>query len=291
MWAELSNAEGRALFGEVRLVALRGFRSDVIARLPLADRLRARAVLADRIDLVRRVAALEHGMRIDAGQAAVAWSDGKLLLSVSASITTSDGTFPEPFRIEPPPPWRPGEPAIPSTTLIEDLDVAEELAASRMDIVLRHRTDTVEFLVPLRTNADALEGGALSLTATGELDPGLPGEGMALGEGIWDLSIRVVSCGWELTRRLGHADVIHDAAPAPVAGTDLVAVPYVTERGNLSLRVRSQQPDAARSRRGLTRNRFGISRQWRRMVPAPLRRIARRALGPSQGAPVDEAGT
>ncbi|MDQ3691675.1 MAG: hypothetical protein M3406_16920 [Chloroflexota bacterium] len=288
-WAELSNAEGRALFGEVRLVALRGFRSDVIARLPMADRLRARAVLADRIDLVRRLAALELGMRIDAGPAAVTWSDGKLLLSVSASITISAGAFPDAFRIEEP--WRPAEPASQSIAPIEDLDVTEELATSRMDIVLRHRSDTAEFLVPLRTEASAPEGGTLSLTATGQLDPGHAGEGTALREGIWDLTIRVVSCGWEVMRRLGNPQGIHDAAPAPVAGTDLVAVPYVTDRGNLSLKVRSLQPRVAPSRQGLGRNRSGVARQWRRIVPAPLRRIGRRALGPSQSAPLDESGT
>ncbi len=298
-WAELSNAEGRALFGEIRLVALRRFRSDVITQLPMAYRLRARAVLADRIDLVRRLAAIELGMRTDLGPAAVAWSDGKLLLSVSASIMNSDGTPPDVFRANGRLSWRPMGLANETGVFLRDLDVTEEFSASRIEIVLRHRTNSVEFVLPLRTEIGEVSGSdrpELSFAGTGELDPGVAADGTALGRGIWDLNIRMVSCGWESMRRLRYVEQIPNVAPAPVAKADLVAVPYVTERGNLSLRVRSLQPEAARSQSGLARTHgrrrghSGVSRRLRRMVPSPIRRIAKRALRPFHYPPVDESG-
>jgi hypothetical protein len=131
-------------------------------------------------------------------------------------------------------------------------DTSAPLGKSKADVVLRERSSGAEFfqVVEITREKVAVEGREghfrQVLRADSRVDPLAAANGAALDAGVWDVLVRISSCGWSKETRLGA--VRSDAAGrgrggAVVGSPSHLVLPYWTDpHGNLSLDV-DQQTD------------------------------------------------
>jgi glycosyltransferase involved in cell wall biosynthesis len=240
----LSFPEGyrREILAEIRQLTQERFGPGVVAGLAAPLRVRSRALLAGRLDLLERLAELESGIRLQARLESVEWCDSGLMIQAAGSLTYADGG-PVEFRREGERLfWRLPAPLDDEGGIqSDDLDVTADLARSRLGIILRRRADGTEYLLPVTAAPpDSPIEGAVTLRAASILDPHVAGAGVPLANGVWDFSARLVSCGWDVSSRLPAevADGTWEELPPAMVGSPACAVtPYRTIHGNLSVRV------------------------------------------------------
>jgi hypothetical protein len=192
-WAEGPNAHELEVYSEIRRLALERFGPSVARRLPIALRRLSRAVTGHRPDLVQTQARAERGIRTEVTLQSVGWLQSSLRLSVSATMVYADGTPIKLVQIGRRLTWLP-EPAGRHPTIIpDDLDASAELKDTQIDLVLRHRSTLVEFVaaMPVELVSSGSEQTGLCFAGAFELDLAVAGAGTPIGEGIWDLSIRL----------------------------------------------------------------------------------------------------
>jgi hypothetical protein len=142
-------------------------------------------------------------------------------------------------------------PPLPQTSLdaiaLLGADTSAPLNKSKVDLVVRERDTAAEFFQPVELTREkvAVEGRdgffRQILRANGEVDPLTAANGAELGSGIWDVLIRLSSCGWTKETRLGsvRADGVRQGRTGALVGSpERLVLPYWTDpHGNLSLDV------------------------------------------------------
>jgi poly(ribitol-phosphate) beta-N-acetylglucosaminyltransferase len=241
-WADDPDARALSVYEEVRKLSLERFGPGVTGALPMKFRVLSRSVREGRLDLIQAQAGLERRLAATPSLTEVSSADGKLRLVLSATLTYTDGSpvrlrrAGDGWRWAPPPPLA-GDPAI----LDEDLDVTDEVGRTVVAVILRNRDTLVEYDAVTTVEdvlGDAESTATISPRVSAEIDPTMFAAGRPLEHGTWDFYVHVASCGWGSIHRLpSDPDALGDVGPLTTPDTDLVAVPYVTGPGNLSLRV------------------------------------------------------
>lgn len=164
------------------------------------------------------------------------------------------------------------------------------LAKSDVDLVVRHREDARQFYLPVKSELHEVAAGdgvfRQRISARAELDPETAASGAPLDKGIWDLHLRIKSCGWSKETRLGAvrgADVEAGRLAALTGESKRLVLPYWTDGpGNLSLDVDQHtnklEGEAVAVMPPMRRHGRGSRRT---AAPAAARRRDRRGRGPA----------
>jgi hypothetical protein len=229
-----------ALFGEIGAVARERMSPGVTRRLRSALRIRARLLEAGRLDGLRALAEVEREVAADVTLRALEWDDGGALrVRVEGLLAGPDGR-PLAFDRDGGRLLRRLPAGLPGGEDVrdEDRDVTAELPRGSVHVVLRERETREEY--PLAVDRELrlrelADGVAAVYEAEARLDPASAAAGAAAPDGVWDLSVKVVSAGLAATTRLARGDV--EVPPPALTGEDppRVAIPFATVEGNVSL--------------------------------------------------------
>ena len=235
------------LFHEIHKVVVERFGPGVAAGMQPTQQIVAALIAANRLGDLEEFARWEAGIKPSGSLDRLVWEDGKLEIGFTAEYTS--GGEPMTFRHDG------GKdmlaPALPKTSLdaIARLgaDTSATLARSKVDLVVRERETAAEFFQPIELTREkvAVDGqdGVFRhvLRATSHVDPRSAAGGAELGAGIWDVLIRLSSCGWTKETRLGSVrgeDANRGRTGALVGSPGHLVLPYwTTPHGNLSLDV------------------------------------------------------
>jgi hypothetical protein len=237
------------LFTTVRRVADERFGEGVRQGLALNLRLRARFLQEDDVDRLHRLAEIECrvGARVQLNALTADGSD--VLIGVSGHLIDRETGEPLLFR-------RAGDrvlwdlPAELVTGLTdEDLDWTPTLTDARLDVSLRNRADTADFLLPVGPTAlspvDSGDGRAwLLLQSEARLSVDSGAAGSPLNRGLWDVRARVTCTGNSASVRLGDQrgpDPVTVPEPVTTDSSRLLQL-YWTVNGNLSIAVDRKPP-------------------------------------------------
>ena len=271
-WAFGPNARARATYVGVRRVLLKWFKPDMVSDLPMTLRVLSSSVLRDRLDLVRAQARVERGIRVVGTLSSIEWADATLRLAVRATLGYADGTFITLSRRGGRVYWQPPQPLTEDLTVVDqDLDITSEIPRTSASIIVRHRANATEYQVPV-TGLPAVED-QLTISQQGwaDMDLAAVAAGRALDSGVWDIFVEVNSCGWRAVQRLPcQREQLGDVEPTILGRLGASAVPYITEKGNLSIRVSVRPTTGSLS---LQKRSIRFVRRLRRMVPLPLRQV------------------
>ncbi|MFF0160853.1 glycosyltransferase family 2 protein [Streptomyces sp. NPDC005263] len=243
----------KELFEEIRGVVVERFEPGVAAGLPLTQRIIADLIAADRFDDVVAFAEWEASVAVRAEPGPVRWEDGSLKIDLTAEYRL--GGQPMTF-----PATRTGAaPAGPPRDVTEAVarvgaDTVEQFGKAKADLMVRERASSAQYFQPVEFTREIVpvedgEGVRLVLRATATVDPATAAGGIAPGNGLWDVHVRVKLGGWTKECRLGPVPRKSRAATSAGVVADRVLLPYWTDRGNLALDV-----DRATKRLGL----FGL---------------------------------
>ncbi|MET7683724.1 glycosyltransferase [Streptomyces sp. NPDC005423] len=237
----------RELFDEMHKVVVERFGPGVAAGLQPTQQIVAGLIAADRLADIEEFARWESGIKPSGVLENLGWENGELTIGFSAEYTS--GGEPVTFRAD-------GEkdrlvPPLPQTSLdaiaLLGADTSAPLARSKVDLVVRERATAAEFFQPVELVREKIavadrEGHFRQvLRATSRVDPLSAAAGSALEPGIWDVLIRVSSCGWTKETRLGSVrgqEAGRGRRAAVVGSPARLVLPYWTDpHGNLSLDV------------------------------------------------------
>ncbi|MCX5052581.1 glycosyltransferase [Streptomyces sp. NBC_00201] len=237
----------RELFDEMHKVVVERFGPGVAAGMQPTQQIVAGLIAADRLADIEEFAKWESGIKPSGVLENLGWENGKLTIGFTAEYTSAG--VPVTFRAD-------GEkdllvPSLPETSLdaiaLLDVNISAALAGSKVDLVVSERATAAEFFQPVeftreRVAVEGREGHFRQvLRATAQVDPLSAANGAALDRGIWDVHIRITSCGWSKGVRLGsvRGDGAGRGLGAAVVGSPAHSVlPYWTDpHGNLSLDV------------------------------------------------------
>jgi glycosyltransferase involved in cell wall biosynthesis len=233
------------LYREIHGVVTERFGPGVSARLALTQRVVAGLIVADRYQDVRALAEWEAGIRPTGKLTSLTWQNGSLDIGFDAELQI-DGE-PMTFR-------RDGDRDVLALPLSDEALAAladqgvkldAPLDKSDVDLVVRHREDARQFYLPVKSepHQEPAGGGAFRqrISARSVLDPQTAAAGAPLAKGIWDLHLRIKSCGWSKETRLGAVrgeDVEAGRTAALTGDPARLVLPYWTDGpGNLSLDV------------------------------------------------------
>ncbi|MFR0357414.1 glycosyltransferase family 2 protein [Streptomyces sediminimaris] len=235
------------LFDEIHKVVVERFGPGVAAGLPTTQQIVAGLIAAGRLADIEEFARWESGIKPSAALEELGWENGRLTIGLTAEYTS--GGKPLTFRSDG------GKdllvPPLPRTTLdavaLLGTSTAAPLAKSKADLVVRERTTAAEFFQPVELTREktAVEGRQghfrQVLRATSRVDPLTAANGAELGAGVWDVLVRVSSCGWTKDTRLGsvRGERAERGRGAAVLGSPArLVLPYWTgPQGSLSLDV------------------------------------------------------
>ncbi|MFJ9906195.1 glycosyltransferase family 2 protein [Streptomyces sp. NPDC101152] len=237
----------KELFDEIHKVVVERFGPGVAAGLPPTQQIVAALIAADRLTDLEEFARWESGIRATGTLKALTWDDGVLTVGFTAALTSAGE--PLTFRndgdtglLVPP-----LSEAATQAVVARGADLSAPLGRSRADLVVRERASGAEFYQPVEVTREQVavtgQDGHFQqvLRASARIDPLTAAGGPALHAGVWDVFVRVVSCGWSKETRLGaaRADGIGDGPGAALLGTPgRLVLPYWTDpHGNLSLDV------------------------------------------------------
>jgi hypothetical protein len=155
-----------------------------------------------------------------------------------------------------------------------DLDVTDSLSEATVSVLLRHRPTAALYEHHVPWSLERVAGGvAASGHVVTSVDLATAAAGGPLSRGIWDLYVNVAVAGFARRRKAPGGD------PGPLDTADAASA-YVTDAGNLALRVR--RSDAADLVVGPpvpevegSAAPAAIRRTLGSMLPAPARRAAR----------------
>jgi len=233
------------LYREIRAVVTERFGPGVLACVAPTQQVVAGLVAADLYQDVRALARWEAGIRSTGSLTSLAWENGTLNIGFSAEYEV-DGA-PMTFR-------RDGDRDLLGLPLSEKalealggqgVTLDAPVDDSDVDLVVRHRDDATQYYLPLDSEAHRLDAGNGSfrqrITARAVLDPETAAAGAPLTKGIWDLHLRIKTCGWGKETRLGAVrgeDVEAGRLAALTGEPRRLVLPYWTDGpGNLSLDV------------------------------------------------------
>ncbi|MFL5996364.1 MAG: glycosyltransferase family 2 protein [Streptomyces sp.] len=233
------------LYTEIHKVVTERFGPGVVARLGLTQKVVAGLIFADRYQDIRTLAEWEAGIKPTGELTSLEWQDGTLHVGFDSELHFGDE--PMTFRQD-------GERRLLGLPLsdealkaLDDQGIALDapLAKSDVDLVVRHREDARQFYLPVKSELHEVPAGdgvfRQRISARAELDPETAASGAPLDKGIWDLHLRIKSCGWSKETRLGAvrgADVEAGRSAALVGDAARLVLPYWTDGpGNLSLDV------------------------------------------------------
>ncbi|GAA2471001.1 glycosyltransferase family 2 protein [Streptomyces longisporus] len=235
------------LFDEIHKVVVERFGPGVAAGLQPTQQIVAGLIAANRLADVEEFAQWESGIKPSGTLESLGWEDGKLSIGFTAEYKSAGE--PITFRAD-------GDkdllvPPLPQTSLdaiaLLGADTSAPLGKSKVDLVVRERATAAEFFQPVEFTREkvAVEGRdgyfRQVLHATSRIDPLSAANGAGLDAGIWDVLIRIHSCGWTKETRLGsvRSEAAGRGRRAAVVGSPAhLVLPYWTDpHGNLSLDV------------------------------------------------------
>ncbi|MFE9921186.1 glycosyltransferase family 2 protein [Streptomyces sp. NPDC005774] len=233
------------LYREIRGVITERFGPGVFARVAPTQRVVAGLVAAGHYQDVRALAHWEAGIKPTGTLDSLAWEGGALNIGFTSEYQV-DGE-PMTFRREDErdllglPLSDKALEALAGQGIALDAPVDK----SDVDLVVRHRENAVQYYLPVECEPHRLdaEDGSFRqrITARAVLDPETAAAGKPLDKGIWDLHLRIKSCGWSKETRLGAVrgeDVEAGRLAALTGEPRRLVLPYWTDGpGNLSLDV------------------------------------------------------
>ncbi|GAA3840417.1 hypothetical protein GCM10022403_085840 [Streptomyces coacervatus] len=238
------------LFDEIHKVVVERFGPGVAAGLQPTQQIVAGLIAADRLADVEEFARWESGIKPSGVLESLGWENGNLSIGFTAEYKS--GGEPITFQADG------GRdllvPPLPQTSLdaiaLLGADTSAPLAKSKVDLVVRERATAAEFFQPVELTREkvAVEGREghfrQVLRATSQVDPLSAANGAGLDAGIWDVLIRISSCGWTKSTRLGsvRSEEAGRGRGAAVVGSPAhLVLPYWTDpHNNLSLDVGQQ---------------------------------------------------
>lgn len=195
------------------------------------------------------------------------WQDGRLHCTAEVACTR-DG---EPVTLE-----RRGEQLVIPQGFGPTLDMTEDFAHSEARVRLRNRDNFEQWrtLAQLRLHPDATTADSVAMrwTASFDIDPRTFASGAALRTGVWDIDVQLASCSLTPTVRLGLPAT---GAPVPAVLGEVIAIPYSTKFGNLSLDIGQASRSLAADLRRLGVRR--TARHGRLTLAVPLAALAAQA--------------
>ncbi|MEG8277534.1 glycosyltransferase family 2 protein [Streptomyces sp. AHA2] len=237
----------RELFDEIHKVVVERFGPGVAAGLQPTQQIVAGLISANRLAEIEEFAQWEAGIKPFGSLESLGWENGKLTIGFTAEYKSAGE--PITFRADGekdllvPPLSRTGLDAI----ALLGADTSAPLAKSKVDLVVRERATAAEFFQPVELTREkvAVEGREghfrQVLHATSVVDPLSAANGAPLDAGIWDVLIRISSCGWTKETRLGSvrtAEARRGRRAAVIGSPARLVLPYWTDpHGNLSLDV------------------------------------------------------
>jgi hypothetical protein len=243
--------------------------------LPVGYRVVARAVRADRLDLVQAAAGLANGLRLDLDLHGLHRIDDGIRLDVAHAVRGPDGA---PLRLERHDDgdlvWKPPSALIDGLALSSDDLVANvDGSTNELSLVLRLRWADLEYdrpkPIPMRTaESDLAE---VAGRTTFDVDPATFAAGGRLPDGTWDVLVQAEFGGFRAHRRVPALP----AAPALRAPT---LRPYATRRGDLAVAVGTAGASSRYARRAVAQLEEALPRARtvvRRVLPPGMRRVAR----------------
>ncbi|WP_458248329.1 glycosyltransferase family 2 protein [Streptomyces sp. MAI_2237] len=250
------------LFDQIHKVVVERFGPGVAAGLPTTQRIVADLIAAGRLADIEEFARWESQVKPSGVLDDLAWKDGKLTIGYTAEYKS--GGEPIVFRtvdgkdlLVPPLPQ-----AGPDAVAPLGADTPAPLAKSKVDLVMKDRATAAEFFQPVEFTREKVpvqgrQGHFRHLfRATSRVDPLSAANGAALDAGIWDVFIRITSCGWTKDTRLGavRSEGAGQGRRAAVVGSPArLFLPFWTDpHGNLSLEVEQQTERIAYEFAGLT---------------------------------------
>ncbi|MFI5754205.1 glycosyltransferase family 2 protein [Streptomyces sp. NPDC051569] len=254
---DLDEDARRELFYEIRKVLVNGVSATAVAGLPAARRLAVGLISDDRPGDLMALARWEASVGCHARLDALSWQeDGRLRLAFTGELHAAEGplgvTSTDPgLRTKTGTDQLSLAPAGLSPSLLERFAREPLTGPATPDqasvvLVLRERGSGAEHRLPTNTTVFRTDG-VLSVAGTAHLDPATSVEGGPLGDGVWDLSVRLTALGWTKTARLGARrgpGVPGRLTPLPhPTARDRRITPYWTDPGSdLSLRVAAPAP-------------------------------------------------
>ncbi|MFJ1915343.1 glycosyltransferase [Streptomyces sp. NPDC088147] len=287
---DLDEDARRELFRAIRGVVVDGISETSVAGLPAARRVAVGLITDDRLDDLVALAAWESSVVCHARLDALSWLDGGGCLRIAftgelhgadgplgvtdtgtgADMGTGGGTGTGTGGATDREALAPAglSPALRDRLAREPLTGGASPAKASVVLVLRERASGAEYRLPTKTTVFRPEG-VLSVAGTARLDLATALDGAPLGDGVWDLSVRLTALGWTKSARLGSRrgpEVPERLTPVPhPTAPDRRVTPYWTNpRKDLSLRVAVPAPEPAPAPAPQSR------------TPGPLRRLARR---------------
>lgn len=263
------------LYTEIHKVVTERFGPGVVARLGLTQKVVAGLIFADRYQDIRTLAEWEAGIKPTGELTSLEWQDGTLHVGFDSELHIGDE--PMTFRQE-------GERRLLGLPLNDEalkalddqgIKLDAPLDKSDVDLVARHREDARQFYLPVKSELHEVPAGdgvlRQRISARAELDPETAASGAPLDKGIWDLHLRIKSCGWSKETRLGA-----------VRGEDVEAAAWPpspeSPRGS-SCRTGPTVPATSRSTSTSTRASWRARRSPSCRPPRPRSRV------PSYGCP------
>ncbi|MEV6262183.1 glycosyltransferase family 2 protein [Streptomyces sp. NPDC051784] len=254
------------IFTEIRGVVTERFGPGVAAGMQPTQQIVAALVVDDRLADIEELARWEAGIKPVGRLESLGWDGGSLKVAFTAEYEVSG--VPMTFRSED------GKDMLAPPLAQETLATIEALGVStlapvdksKVDLVVRERSTAAEFFQPVDFTRERIPSGddvtfRQELRAVATIDPETAANGATLGKGIWDILVRISSCGWTKESRLGsvRSDEVEEGRRGTLSGSPhRVVLPYWTEpHGNLSLDV-----DLATSR---------IDRDVRALAPQDIR--------------------
>jgi glycosyltransferase involved in cell wall biosynthesis len=235
------------LFDEIHKVVVERFGPGVAAGLQPTQQIVAGLIAANRLADIEEFARWESQIKPSGVLKSLGWENGNLSIGFTAEYKS--GGEPITFRAD-------GErdllvPPLPQTGLdaiaLLGANTSAPLAKSKVDLVVRERATAAEYFQPVQLTrekvaVDGREGYFRQvLRATSQVDPLSAAGGAGLDAGIWDVLIRISSCGWTKSTRLGsvRSEEAGRGRGAAVVGSPAhLVLPYWTDpHGNLSLDV------------------------------------------------------
>ncbi|MFE2747927.1 glycosyltransferase family 2 protein [Streptomyces scopuliridis] len=283
---DLDEDARRELFRAIRGVVVDGISDTSVAGLPAARRVAVGLITDDRLDDLVALAAWESSVGCHARLDALSWlddggclriaftgelhgADGPLGVTDTAADTTTGTDTGTRTRTDQEALAPAGlSPALRDRLAREPLTGGASPAKASVVLVLRERAGGAEYRLPTKTTVFRPEG-VLSVAGTARLDLATALDGAPLGDGVWDLSVRLTALGFTKSARLGSRrgpEVPERLAPVPhPTARDRRVTPYWTNpQSDLSLRVAAPKPEPSPTPATPSR------------TPGPLRRLARR---------------
>jgi len=239
VFANLSPGQRKAMYREIRTLALERFtRPSIWEPLPAPARVVSELLRADRYDDLVALAEFASSLTLRVDVVRWEWHRGRLAFEAIVSSQAPDG--------RPALTVRDGVALYAAHLTGVSSGASQGRQRATAGLELRLRGADARHVLPLELAPSTAEG-PLTYQLRGWVDPSSTGASPLL-TGVWDVFLRLrdADAGPDQVRRVGSEHGVVSAPPPPAAlvgSTTLVVVPYVTEKGNLSLDIGEKTKD------------------------------------------------